>query len=146
MGTTYNRTSQKQTRQRLRTDMTRADKTLWISMKRRRILGYKFRRQHGIKEYVVDFYCPELKLAIEADGDSHDTPDAKRCDARRQRSIEKEGVRFLRFADDEILGSPGKVIQHIEEEVRRLSGRDNAHFESPPRHHAQNSLPSPRGE
>ena len=62
MGTTYNKKAQKDKRQYLRTHITLAEKTLWYSLKGRQLLGYKFRRQHGITDYVVDFYCPELKL------------------------------------------------------------------------------------
>jgi len=101
--------------------MTLAEKTLWYSLKGKQVLGYKFRRQHGIKTYIVDFYCPELKLAIEADGESHNTEKAKRSDQLRQRQIEKEGVRFLRFTDDEIMGNVDKVVNRIELEVKLLS-------------------------
>ena len=121
MGTTYNRKSQKGKRQFLRTHATHAERILWYSLKQRQILGYKFRRQHGIKEYVVDFYCPELKLANEADGESHETEEAKRYDQYRQREIEKEGVRVLRFTDNDIVGNPDSVVKSIEQEVLRLS-------------------------
>ena len=133
MGTTFNREPQKQKRQYLRTHMTLAERILWYSLKGRQVLGYKFRRQHGMKEYVVDFYCPELKLAIEADGESHDTDEAKRHDPQRQRDIEKEGIRFLRFRDDEILGNPDNVVKRIEEEVMCLSALQCHHHLPPPR-------------
>ena len=121
MGTTYNRTRQKKKRQFLRGHMTLAEKTLWYNLKARQMCGYKFRRQHGIKEYVVDFYCPELKLAIEADGESHESKEAKEYDNRRQREIESKGIRFLRFTDDEIVGNPDLVVKRIEREIERLS-------------------------
>ncbi len=122
MGTTYNRKSQKERRQYLRTHMTFAEKTLWYSLKKDQ-LGCKFRRQHGVLLYVMDFYCPELKLGIEVDGESHDNEDAKKYDARRQRRIEREGIRFLRFTDHEILTNPDKVVQKIQDEVMRLCGQ-----------------------
>jgi len=100
--------------------MTRAERTLWFSLRGRQVGGYKFRRQHGIGKYVVDFYCPELKLAIEADGDSHLSEEAKAYDARRQQWIEQLGVKFLRFTDDEIFSNADRVIKRIEEEVRRI--------------------------
>ena len=122
MGTTYNRKSQKPRRQYLRTHTTPAEKALWYSLKERQVLGYKFRRQHGIKKYVVDFYCPELRLAIEADGESHDTDEARRRDSRRQQEIENEGIRFLRLRDEEILRNTEKVVRKIEERIRGIVG------------------------
>ena len=99
-GVTYNRKAQKETRQYLRTHMTLAERILWLSLRGRHMLGYKFRRQHGVKDYVMDFYCPELRLAIEADGESHSTDEAKKNDPKRQGNIEKEGICFLRFTED----------------------------------------------
>ena len=69
---------------------------------------------------MVDFYCPEIKLAIEVDGESHETREAREHDALRQGKIEKEGVNFVRFTDDEILGNADKVVQQIEQEVMCL--------------------------
>lgn len=101
--------------------MTLAERVLWCSLKGRQVSGYKFRRQHGVKQYILDFYCPELSLAIEADGESHDTEEAKKYDAKRQLDIEAEGIHFLRFRDDEIIGNPIKVARRIEEEIMRLT-------------------------
>ena len=133
MGTTYNRKVQKEKRQYLRTHMTLAEKILWYGLKGRQLLGFKFRRQHGIKQYVVDFYCPELKLAVEADGESHGSDEAKQYDVQRQREIEKEGIRFLRFTDEEVLANADKVVRRIEVEVMRLSDTKDHHPLPPPR-------------
>ena len=72
MGTLYNRDEQKTSRQYLRNHMTRAEIVLWYNLKGRQMLGCKFRRQHGGAQYILDFYCPELRLAIDVDGASHD--------------------------------------------------------------------------
>ena len=127
MGTTYNRKPQRNKRRYLRSHMTLAERILWYSLKGRQILGFKFRRQHGVKKYIVDFYCPELKLAIEADGETHEKDEAKYADVRRQRDIEEEGIRFLRFRDEEILGKADKVVEKIEKEAMRLSSLDRHH-------------------
>ena len=71
-------------------------------------------------QYILDFYCPELKLAIEADGESHHDDQARAHDKRRQRIIEKEGIRFLRFSDEEILGNADKVVEGIRLEIERI--------------------------
>jgi very-short-patch-repair endonuclease len=110
----FNRKRQKEIRRRLRNDMTKAEVTLWYSLKGKQLRGYKFRRQHGIGQYVVDFYSPELKLAIEVDGGSHDSPDMRKSDEERQRSIERYGIQFLRFTDDQVLGEPDRVAERIE--------------------------------
>ena len=68
---------------------------MWNHLSRRQMSGYKFRRQHSVDQYVLDFYCPELKLAIEIDGDSHFMPGAQEQDKTRQEHIEAFGIRFL---------------------------------------------------
>jgi very-short-patch-repair endonuclease len=100
--------------------MTKAEVTLWYRLKAKQLLGYKFRRQHGIDKYVVDSYCPERMLAIELDGDRHESNQARLKDAGRQRHIEQYGIWFLRFSNDEVLGDPDRVVKKIEETVRRL--------------------------
>ena len=119
MGTLFNRSTQKRFRQRLRTRGTRAELVLWLSLRKRQVLGYKFRRQHGVGKYVLDFFCPELLLAIEVDGASHDSEEACLYDAERQREIERTGIRFLRFTNDEVLGNCDAVVKRIEAEIIR---------------------------
>jgi very-short-patch-repair endonuclease len=105
--------------------MTRAEIVLWYSLKGKQLLGYKFRRQHGVDRYILDFYCPELMLAIEVDGESHNSDEARERDRKRQEEIEQYGIRFLRFTDDEVLGTPDRVVGAIEEKVREVaSSRD----------------------
>jgi len=126
MGYLFNLKKQKQTRKYLRGNMTRAEITLWCSLKGKQLLGYKFRRQHGVDQYIVDFYCPELNLAIEVDGESHNSEDARRRDAIRQQEIERYGIRFLRLTDDEVLGSPGRVVEVLERKVREIEHEEVA--------------------
>ena len=67
----FNQDSEKEKRQRLRNTMPDAEVILWSRLKGRQILGCKFRRQHSVGPFVMDFYSPEIRLAIELDGDSH---------------------------------------------------------------------------
>jgi very-short-patch-repair endonuclease len=67
----YNQTSEKAKRQQLRKNMTKAEFIMWQKLKGKQLEGYKFRSQYGVGQFVVDFYCTELKLAIEIDGESH---------------------------------------------------------------------------
>ncbi|KAB2881268.1 DUF559 domain-containing protein [bacterium] len=117
MGTLYNQPVQTEKRRDLRNHATRSEKLLWSHLKGKQLSGFKFRRQHGVGPYVLDFYCPEAKLAIEIDGASHDSDDAKTKDQRRQAFIEEFGVRFLRFKDTELFENPNKVLEKIKEEL-----------------------------
>jgi very-short-patch-repair endonuclease len=76
-------------------------------------MGYKFRRQHGVEQYVLDFYCPELKLAIEIDGPMHASDESRKRDIQRQEFIEQLGIGFLRLSDDEVRQDVDGVIERI---------------------------------
>src|SRR6266498_4314469 len=76
--------------------------------------GFKFRRQHPFSVYILDFYCHSLKLAIEVDGSIHEIEEVKQNDEVRQQQLEKEGLTFLRFSNDEIRLKPEEIIQQIE--------------------------------
>jgi very-short-patch-repair endonuclease len=117
MGTIFNRKSQKSFRKELRNSPTEAESLLWRSLSRKGLLGYKTRRQHGIGAYVLDFYCPALKLAIEVDGFTHESDSARVRDQIRQSDIESLGIHFARLTDDEVLGNPAKAMAKIERYV-----------------------------
>jgi len=80
----FNKSTEKAKRRRLRSDSPTAENTIWTSLRRKNIAGYKFRRQYSVGPYVIDFYCPALKLAVEIDGDSHFIGNAVEDDKRRQ--------------------------------------------------------------
>jgi very-short-patch-repair endonuclease len=94
----------------LRSDATTAETKLWEALRARHI-GAKFRRQHPIHGYVVDFYCPEARLAIEIDGPVHATTGEH--DAARQKFREQSNVRFLRFSNDDVMGRLQFVVKSI---------------------------------
>jgi len=96
----FNRSSDTEKRRRLRRESPLAEQRLWHRLRNRQLMGYRFRRQYGVGPYVLDFYCPELKLAIEVDGDSHFA--AGEYDRERQRYIESLGIRVLRFTNREV--------------------------------------------
>lgn len=83
----YNKKSLTLRRRALRHSMSKAEVILWKELSHRQMLGYKFRRQYSVDHYVLDFYCPRLKLAIEVDGDSHFVPGADEKDRVRQEHI-----------------------------------------------------------
>lgn len=96
----------------LRNNSTLSEVLLWQELKGRRMLGFDFHRQKPLTDFIVDFYCSELKLAIEIDGDSHDYSFAE--DAARQRQLECFGIRFLRFTDLEVKRDLLNVLRTIE--------------------------------
>ncbi|MFI5252398.1 MAG: endonuclease domain-containing protein [Bacteroidota bacterium] len=114
----FNRKDQTETRRMLRNHATVSERILWSKLKSRQILGYKFRRQHGIGPYIVDFYCPELELAIEIDGETHSTAAELEYDSDRQRSIEGHGIRFLRFTNKDVTENLNHVLITIANKVR----------------------------
>ena len=116
----YNRTSEKAKRQQLRRNMTKVEFIIWQKLKGKQLEGYKFRRQYGVGSFVVDFYCTELKKAIEIDGDSHFEEGAQDYDRERQAFIESVGIRFLRFTNDEVYGNLEGVLERITQEIWEL--------------------------
>src|SRR5688572_1193416 len=82
---------------KLRKNMTLSEVLLWDILKQKQMFGFDFDRQRPIDNYIVDFYCKDLMLAIEIDGDSHDFEEAYVNDMHRQKRLEELEVRFLRF-------------------------------------------------
>ncbi|MEO9483338.1 MAG: 3'(2'),5'-bisphosphate nucleotidase CysQ [Ekhidna sp.] len=99
---------------KLRQNMTFSEVLLWDQLKQKKIKGYDFDRQKPLDEFIVDFYCKDLKLAIEIDGNSHDNEDVYKADRKRQSILEKLGVVFLRFDDLEVKKRMDNVIRTIE--------------------------------
>ena len=115
----FNRLSEKQTRQSLRNSLPPAELILWSKLNRQ-ICAQKFRRQYSVGPYVVDFYCPALKLAIEIDGDSHFQPGEQEKDKARQQFIESTGIHFLRFRNVEVWANLRGVLEAIYRKIEQL--------------------------
>jgi very-short-patch-repair endonuclease len=111
----------KELARKLRQNMTLGEVLLWQRLKRKQIRGYDFDRQRPIDQYIVDFYCKDLKLAIEIDGSSHDGEAAKVNDEIRQERLESLGVRFLRFTDADVKRNMEMVVGSIELWIDELS-------------------------
>ena len=86
---------------------------LWSKLKGKQIAGYKVRRQYGVGDYIVDFYCPKLKLAIEVDGESHYTTEGKEHDKKRDAFIRDQGIEIIRIPTSEIYDNLDGVVQHL---------------------------------
>ena len=110
----------------LRKDQTDAEARLWAILRNKRLAGKKFRRQHAIPPYVVDFFCNEASLVIEVDGGQHG--ETRRRDEERTAFLEEKGLRVIRFWNHEVLQSTDAVLEVIWREL-----------------HGPSSRPSPRG-
>jgi len=86
---------------------------LWKLLKNKQVEDLKFRRQHSIENYIVDFYCPELKLAIELDGQYHASYAMQTLDQERNIQIQKFGITVLRFENKVVFEQPEEIINQI---------------------------------
>ncbi len=98
---------------KLRKEQTDAERLMWSLLCDRRLTGFKFRRQHLIEPYVLDFYCHEARLAIELDGGQHNQLDEQARDAKRDAFLEQQGIRVLRFWNSDVLQNTEGVLQAI---------------------------------
>jgi very-short-patch-repair endonuclease len=131
MSTTFNRKAQKLKRQYLRNNATKAERFLWSKLKEKQLQGFKFRRQHGIGPFIVDFYSHTGKLAIEIDGDIHFTEAAQEYDRRREEYIREYGVRFLRFTNYQVLRNLDGVLDAIAAVLQSSTTPDTSHLPPP---------------
>ena len=104
-------------KRRLRSNMTGPETRLWSRLRARQLQGLKFRRQHGIGPYIVDFYCPEQSLAIEIDGDSHADADQIVRDQLRDRYFQSLSLRVIRYFNDDIVKNLAGVLEDLAEKL-----------------------------
>lgn len=116
----HNHRRLKYLRRTLRRNLTPAEAALWNCLKHRQLDGYKFRRQHSVGPYIVDFYCAARKLAIELDGAGHEDPMRKEYDHERQEYLRDHGIRVMRFENFLVFERRGLVLESIR---RALSDR-----------------------
>lgn len=124
----------KSKRKMLRNNMPKAEIVLWSKLKDNRLRDYKFRRQYSVGKFVIDFYCPKLKLAIEVDGDSHFFDKKPEQDQQRQQYIESQGMQFLRFTNTDIYKNMNEVLTSIEKYIKK--------YENHPSQRPHPSVPS----
>ncbi|MDO8548578.1 MAG: endonuclease domain-containing protein [Ignavibacteria bacterium] len=120
----FNKKSEKEKRRYLRKNITLAEKIIWLNIRRKEIEGERFLRQFSIKHYVLDFYCPKLRLAIEIDGETHLTEEELEYDIQRQDYLESLGIIFLRFRNEGVFNNADVVIEKIKLRVRELQEKN----------------------
>jgi very-short-patch-repair endonuclease len=97
----------------LRKESTDAERLIWSRLRAGRLEGLKFRRQHPIGPYIVDFVCLERKLVIELDGGQHALPEETQKDNQRDSWLKEEGYTVLRFWNNEVLTNLNGVLEEI---------------------------------
>jgi very-short-patch-repair endonuclease len=103
----------------LRQQLTPAEDKLWSALRCRQLVGLKFRCQHPVGRFIVDFYCPSCKLVIEVDGDIH--TQQKAYDEARTEQLESYGYRVLRFTNEEVLNDLQTVLTCIVQTAEALA-------------------------
>jgi len=114
----HNRAYLAPVRRALRHSLTSAEAVLWKNLQRSQLGGRKFRRQHSIGDYIVDFYCPEHRLAIDLDGEGHFNSVAGERDYVRQKFLEGLNVRVLRFENRAVFENLEGVLESIRRNLR----------------------------
>ena len=117
----YNDPARKLERRHLRKNSTAAERRLWSILRSRQMSGLKFLRQYGVGPYILDFYCPELRLAIEVDGGQHADICGQQHDAHRDRYLKDLEIRVIRFWNSDVLQNIEGIGQKIKEDIGRSS-------------------------
>lgn len=110
-----NRIYLKDKRRSLRSNLTPAEAKLWKLIQNSKLGGIKFRRQHSLGNYIVDFYCPQYLLVIELDGKIHFNPVNNESDDKRTEYINSLGIKVLRFENKEIFEKTEFILEEIKQ-------------------------------
>lgn len=116
----------------LRRNATKSEIGLWQKLKRDQMHGYDFHRQKPIDEYIVNFFCNKLRLAIELDGYSHQLEETWKKDVIKAKRLNELGIQVLRFSDDQVLNDMDNVLRVIEECIFQFEANGNTPPSIPP--------------
>lgn len=107
---------------RLRRNQTEEEKQLWRALRAGRFAGFKFRRQHPVETYFLDFFCPTALLSVELDGFHHGLPEQQQHDKERQETLTKMGIEELRFWNHQWRDNREGVLMQIWDALQRRTG------------------------
>lgn len=140
---THNQPQQEEQRRYLRNNGTMAEAYMWKMIKGRQIEGVRFRRQFSIAPYIIDYYCPEVRLGIELDGDFHFSADGYEHDQVRSSYLqEQHGILLLRYENKDVFRFPETILKQIRTIVKeRLEDRRKSDNNRP-----VGQTPSPFGD
>ena len=128
----YNKKTLEANRKKLRNNLTPAEAALWELIKNKKLDGRKFRRQHSIGNFILDFYCPEEKLAIELDGEDHYWDEGMKRDKIKTTYIKSHGIEILRFENKLVFKDPEFVLNTIKNKFRDTTPLSSALADSEP--------------
>jgi very-short-patch-repair endonuclease len=110
----------KQRRRELRHNQSDAERALWAKVRDKQVFGMKFFRQYSIGPYILDFYCPTVKLALELDGGQHNYSDEREHDAARSEYLKAQGIDVMRFWNNEVLFDIESILSKLALKVTPL--------------------------
>lgn len=113
----YNSSDMRETRRKLRNNATEHEKIMWEKLKGSKFMWLKFRRQHSVWRYILDFYCPKLKIWIELDWNQHLKEENVEYDDIRTEYLESDWIKIYRFLNYEIKNNLEKVLEKLEKEI-----------------------------
>jgi very-short-patch-repair endonuclease len=116
----YNNQTKKNFRRELRNNSTDAERKIWSILKNKQINGLRFLRQYSVGKYILDFYCPTIRLAIEIDGGQHNEEEEINYDNGRTLYLKQNDIRVLRFWNNEVLNNIEGVWEKIMEEIEKI--------------------------
>ncbi|MFQ3598369.1 MAG: endonuclease domain-containing protein [Chloroherpetonaceae bacterium] len=127
----FNRTEMKDLRRTLRRNQTEAEAIFWSKVRNNQLANCKFRRQYSVERFVIDFYAPEVRLAIELDGGVHFTDEAQARDKAREAVISQYDISFLRFTNSDIKLNLQGVLEAVRLKVEELRLKKRGGFHRP---------------
>ncbi|HAF48069.1 MAG TPA: hypothetical protein DCL08_02375 [Anaerolineaceae bacterium] len=113
--------------QNLRKTQTDAEQLLWSKLRSRELSGFKFRRQHPIDNYILDFYCNEAQLAIEIDGGQHAEKENIKMDEQRTALLNQKGIRVIRYWNNDVLENTDEVLEDILATLKEITSENGIH-------------------
>ena len=114
----YNHKTLKERRRDLRKNQTPAEKLLWKNISKDKIFGLRFLRQYGVGPYILDFYCPKIRLGIELDGEVH--KENKLYDRDREKYLESLDIQVIRFWNNDVLKNTKEALLMLHNKIKSL--------------------------
>jgi len=117
----YNNKTLKDRRQGLRNNQTEAEKLLWKRISKNKILGLRFLRQYSAGPYILDFFCPKIRLGIELDGSVHREKENKIYNKDREKYLDGLDIKIIRFWNDNVLNNTKEVLNNLLNTIKQLN-------------------------
>ena len=116
----YNNPALKENRQKLRLHQTDAERALWHKLRNRRLEGLRFVRQYAVGPYIIDFYCPKIRLGIELDGEIHKGQENRLYDKDREKYLDGLDIKTIRFWNNNVLNNTKEVLDKLQNEIKKI--------------------------